>query len=243
MKIYLYMIILGLASMINACHSRTDVSEIPSRSIVVTMVIDLTEQMYRPTAQKILHLFDFKGNADAEATFRLRYITDKRINPGIDYHLRTTADMAKDNKAQDPQFRNKNIKAFYTAVENAFQNAPGFQDSLAPLQNSECFWSISKELQELSKNKNATRYLLIASDLRELSVIHDSYSFASYSSKQIAEIFERTNLLPASLVGITVVFLFQPKDRKQDQAFGILVEAYRMLLEPKGCTVKVQANL
>jgi hypothetical protein len=77
----------------------------------------------------------------------------------------------------------------------------------------------------------------------EKSDLLDCYTANLSNVKPIAKQLDQANLLPQNLAGITVIFLFNPKDRSEDQKFSFIAEAYKVLLQAKGVEIKIQANL
>jgi hypothetical protein len=58
----------------------------------------------------------------------------------------------------------------------------------------------------------------------------------------IKGVFEKEEPLP-NLSGITVYFIFQPKDTVQDYQFKVMSQMYKSILEEKGAIVNIKANL
>ena len=151
--------------------------------------------------------------------------------------------MEKENSEDDPQFRNRNVAAFYTTVRRAMNDFYSQTDTNQSLSNSECYRAIAGELTFLAESKADERILIIASDLMEKSDLMDCYTANLTNSKQIASTLDQANLLPQNLTGITIILFFNPRDRKEDQTFSLMAEAYKILLQSKGAEIKVQANL
>ncbi|MEK7585796.1 MAG: hypothetical protein AAB477_00985 [Patescibacteria group bacterium] len=213
-------------------------------TIAVSVILDVTDpRSYWPGPDQLLQLFHFKQTPEAEGLFRLRTISDKRLTPIISYRLADAQSMEKENRDDDPQFRNKNVVAFYNTVRKSMNDFYSQADTTQSLSNSECYRAITDELTFLSETKSDQRTLIIASDLMEKSDLQDCYTANLSNSKAIATLFEKANLLPQNLSEITVIFLFNPRDRNEDKKFSLMVEAYKILLLSKGAEIKVQANL
>jgi hypothetical protein len=58
----------------------------------------------------------------------------------------------------------------------------------------------------------------------------------------LKEIFEKRKALP-SLPGIEVYFIYQPSNAIDDKDYRLVSDFYRSLLESKGATVHISANL
>jgi len=240
----IFVICLLISFFLTACGMTPKPSPEQHTSILLSGLLDVTDKRrYWPSSDQILQYFHCKRTPNAECIFRLRAITDKRLNPVITYRLADAASMEKDNQGRDEQFRERNILAFYTAVRNGTNDFYNDTDTSQSLSNSECFAAISNELSYLASCNSDEKILLVASDLMEKSDIGDFYQTPLTNARQIANQLARTNLLPENLTGVTVIFLFSPRDRKEDQAFSVISEAYKLLLQTKGAEIKIQANL
>lgn len=227
-----------------SCESPYKRQKSNQASVAVSVILDVTDtqRAYWPKGNDVLRLYHYAQNPNSEGLFRLRAISDKRLAPVISYRLADTESMGKDND-DDPQFRNKSIIAFYSTVRAAMNNFYSQTDTSKSLSNSECFRVISDELVYLSKIKSDQRILIVASDLMEKSDLMDCYSAGLSSSKTTAKIFDKFDLLPKDLTGVTVIFLFNPTDRNADKKFAFMSEVYSILLKSKNAKIKVQANL
>lgn len=231
-------------SLFTACETNQKVPGNSVTSKAVSLVLDVTDPRgYWPTPEQMLQQFNCKETPDAECVFRLRSISDKRLTPITMFHLADTKSMDKENTENDPQFRNKNITAFYAMTRKAITDFYKKTDTSQSLTNSECFATIADELAFLAKDVSDQKLLIVVSDLMEKSTIADFYTNSTSNTKLIIGQLDRANLLPQNLTGISVIFLFNPRDRKEDQAFGFIASAYKQLLESKGAEVKIQANL
>ena len=54
--------------------------------------------------------------------------------------------------------------------------------------------------------------------------------------------WEAQSKLP-TLAGITVYLIYQPKDANDDAVYHVVSNFYKQLLESKGATVRIEANL
>lgn len=235
---------LTVSSLLQACDIKTAKINKQQPATAVSVVLDITDpRAYWPTADQLLQMYQAKVEPNAEWLFRLKTISDKRLTPIITYHLADAESMEKENSESDPQFRNKNIAAFYSTVGKSLKDFYSRTDTTQSLSNSECYRAIVDELRFLAENKSDRRILIVASDLREKSDLMDSYTASLINPKAQAEKLNRVYPVPENLVGVTVVFLFNPKDRTEDQTFSLLVEIYKSLLQSTGAEIKVQANL
>jgi hypothetical protein len=241
MKTLFFIVI--VASFVASCNTKSNNGTPTQLQISRSVIIDITDPELRPTADQVLQTYHCKNNPDAGFSFRLKAISDKRLNPIITYQLATAGSMEKENSDDDPQYRNKNIEAFYITVRKAVATFYRAADTVKSLHNSECFRNIADELHYLAEKNMGTRNLIVASDLMENSDLLNSYTADITNAKQVASQLNKESLLPDTLAGVTVIFLFNPKDRKQDLSFNRMAEAYKLLIQQRGGEVKVQANL
>jgi hypothetical protein len=83
-------------------------------SMHITALVDITDRrIILPDAETILSLFDFKSDKDKEAYFRMTNITDKLLNPSVEERLSSGTVTEKGNQFDDPDFREKQVLAFY----------------------------------------------------------------------------------------------------------------------------------
>ncbi len=213
-------------------------------STTLSTILDVSDpRAYWPDADHLLQMYHCKETPNGECWFRLKTITDKRLTPIITYHLADAGSMEKENREDDPQFRNRNINAFYSTIHKALSDFYTHTDTTQSLSNSECFRSVVDELRFLADNKSDRRILIVASDLMEKSDILSSYLADLTNPKQLAEKLNNAYPAPQNLKGVTVIFLFDPRNRMEDQTFSLMVDVYKALLQPTGAEIKVQANL
>ena len=227
-----------------ACEVHSTASPDPHLSRAISVILDPSDQRaYWPSADKVLYRYHCKETPNAECLFRLRTISDRRLSPITTYRLADAESMEKQNTGDDPQFRENTIDAFYRMVRKSLNTFYTRLDSLQPIKYSECFRTITDELAFLAKNKSNYRELIIPSDLMEKSDLFNCYTSPLTNTQEIADRFEKTNLLPQNLKGITVTFLFNPRNRKEDEAFSEMIDVYKLLLQSKGADINVKANL
>jgi hypothetical protein len=240
-----YAILITIALLtLSACEQRTnDSSNLPA-TILVSAISDLTDpHVLRLQSGPLLRHFTCEMNPDAAFHFRLLRITDKMMNPIKTVTLPSSNMTEQHNRVGDPQSRKKAIISFYHHVTNEVDQLRKIEDSIKFLTHSEVFRTIAGELRYLVEHEADRKTLFVASDCRERSTLLDVYKETPKSDSLITGIFEGTHLLPDTLRGITVYFLFSPNDRKEDQMFALIVSAYRLLLEPRGATIHIQAQL
>jgi hypothetical protein len=239
--------LISLLTLVLACNQKPispHGSNAGPGSTTVSLVIDVTDpRSYLPPPDAVLAQYQCKQNPDAECIFRLRAITDMRLSAIQSLRLPDALSGDFKNKDDDSQFRARGILAFYNSVRSMLHKLYAQFDSIRTLKNSECFRIIANELSFLSQSKSTRRILLVASDLLEKSDLLDSYREDISNSQKVAHKLDSAGLLPRSLTGISVVFVFSPRNRLEDQQFYALSEAYKALMEQKGAKVSIQANL
>jgi hypothetical protein len=226
-----------------ACSTNKDASDITPGSLTVSALFDITEPLQcRLTADQLLEQFHCEKYPKASFSFRLSSISDKIQNECIKFNIagaepsRFSLDIVKD------QERSEAILKFYGAVRKGVSEFYARNDTSKSLDRSVCSQVILNELQYLAENKNDQTTLVIASDLRENSDLN-TYTLDSINPKKIAEWLESINPNVPSLKDITVLFVFTSKNQEEDRAFYAIVQGYKVFLESKGATVKIQANL
>jgi ribosomal protein S20 len=213
-------------------------------SVTVSCLFDITDpKLFWPQTDQLLQLFNVKENPLADFSFRMKAITDKQVNPLLKYHLADANSTNEKNNQHDPQNRNRNILTFYSTVRTAVTNFYNQIDTSHSMQNSECFRAINDELSFLSGIISDKKILTVFSDLMEKSDLLNSYIEDISDSKRIATKLDSIQPRLKNLTGIKIIFVFNPHNRKEDRAFVSMAEAYKILLQKKGASVSIQANL
>jgi len=229
---------------IMSCGENTNTNTDQPSTTAVSVLLDVTDpRAYWPSLTDIQSLFHCKETPNAECLFRLRIITDKKLAPVIKYRLADAQSLEKDNTEDDPQFRDKSIETFYRMIQKGMKDFYSSNDTTHSAANSECFRVIADELSTLSSIQHGERILVVVSDLLEKSDLADFYGKSSRDLRAIVERLDKTRLLPNDLSNVRIIFLFNPHNRKEDQAFSFSSEVYQQLLQSKHAIVKVQANL
>jgi hypothetical protein len=245
MKKIMSVLILLCAILFEACQEKKNQVR---HSVSIVIIGDITDyHSLLPTAEPILKLYDFESDKNTEAFFRICPITDKHLNPAVEYHLSEGSVTEKDNEHDDPYYREKNVVSFYELIKKAITDFGAGSHLDSSLEYSECFSTIARELQ-LMKSKDSERNCLIPfSDLQENSSLFNCYTPANQQllleePNKVVDIFKATHLLPDNLKNVQVIFVYQPATREEDLKFNAMLDIYRKLLEPRGATVTVQAN-
>lgn len=227
-----------------ACQEQNSLSH----STQVSVITDCTDpHALLPVAEPLLGLYEFEKDKDREARFRICSVTDKQLNPASEVHLPDAETTDRNNSLDEPYYREKHILAFYDDIRKMLSHFTTVPSSDSSLKHSEIFYSVAHELQLLEKSQADRRILLVFSDLQENSLVFNSYSIAGREQLRkrpmdIVNIFRDTQLLPDSLTGITIFFVFQPKSRDEDQVYGAMTGVYTRLLEERGAKITIQAT-
>ena len=212
----------------------------------ITVIRDVTDpHLLSPDANSILGLFDLSENKDQGVNFRYREISDKILAPSVDLQLPDELVTAKQNRRNEPFYRDKVILNFYDTIRKTL-GARNTNDS-SFLGHSECFTTICDELKRLAKSKSSNRVLIVFSNLFENSTLLSVYKkkvnqLDAMNPEVIAKQFDKTHLLPENLNGIKVFFVFEPATRAEDAEYLKMAGVYKQLLESKGATVNIEAN-
>jgi len=237
--------IMGLLCLLASCSKQHSEAVAPATDI--TVITDLTDTFaVYPQAEPILALYGFDNNAERAASFRQVLLTDKKLNPIEDIALESGKVSESHNTNDDVEYREQIIYAFQDAVRKAINDFKK-RYAVRPLGHSECFATISSELNRLAASTASQRTLLVFSDLQENEEDFSCYSEASQqllreNPSKVARKLLRRCPLPESLVGITVYFIYDPPDRDADTRFGNMVALYQRLLKARGARVVIQAD-
>ena len=244
MKTFPIYVLLFVSAVFNSCNKN---KKHPPDTVNITALLDITDPMaIFPDAESLLSIYDFPKDKNKEAFFRLTTTTDKLLNPAIELHLPPAETTKKDNQFEDPDFREKEVLAFYEEVRKSIAsfNTQKLEDTT--LEHSECFRSIAGELTLMKEHKTGKCLLAVYSDLAEnsdLDIVYGSglQQLLKHPDTTLKR-FETTGLLPNDLSGFTVLFIYQPKDREDDQRFNTMVRLYQKMLSKRGATVIVSAD-
>lgn len=225
-----------------SCNFTNEKHTTLNSSGIVSVITDISDQhLLRPVANPLLQLYGCNDNPDIQCTFRIRTISDKMLTPITSYRLPDGETTEKQNKDDDPQFRQKNILAFYKHVNQIVNEFNKPIDSSKSLNNSECLQTIGNELNELATDSSKLKYLVIFSDLKENGELYSVYS-SGVIPAEIEKVILKSRIFPKRLENITVIFVFKPKDRIQDKEYNKIVSVYKKIIELRGGKVFVQAK-
>lgn len=245
MKTYqIYMILLVIMAY-SACNEKQEYLPV---SINITAMVDITDpNNVLPDAESLLSIYDFQNYKNKEAFFRLTTTTDKLLNPAIEIHLAAAEKTEKENQFEDPDFREKEVLAFYESVRSSIASFNIQKRHDSSLGHSECFRTIASELSRMKERKTSKYLLAVYSDLSENSDLYNIYKPVDLQQvfkypDTVIKRFEETKLLPNDLSGFTVLFIYQSKNREDDKRFNAMAGLFKKLLFARKATVLISAD-
>ncbi len=206
----------------------------------IVVLRDVTEKsIAKPNADEILSLFDLQNNQWNGSNFSFGNITDVSYNP-INEAKINIQNQWLSNELE----REKEIKNFKNRATKIIENSN--KDTIGK-RNSSIYLPLVRKLNQLSRSNSQKRVLIIYSDLME------NTKELSFYNKQTIKILKtkpesiQTQLEQMQqiqdLKGIEIHFVFQPVNPESDSDFKIASEFYKTILQNKGATVTISANL
>lgn len=211
----------------------------------ITAVIDITDPQKLklwPKAEPILRLYNCATSPEQACMFNIEVITDVSINKTYRAYLPPESETDKFNTADDIQFRDKCIIRFYDSTKRLLTRFYNETDTTKERGYSECWATIARSLQHLGSITATTKFLIIYSDLAENSGVTVYKKGKNLASKTIKDKLEEKQPVPHNIKGISVIIVYQPVDRSDDARFQLMLQIYRLLLEPHGVRVIHQAT-
>lgn len=228
-----------------SCHKRKD-HIIKSTKVVV--IQDLTDSfLLQPQPAPVLALFDFAHDKDQEAALDLTYITDRQLNPVQSVHLNNAEVSEENNREDDVHFRDKLIQNFYSKTTQLFATGlPRFRTT-SSLDHSEVFCTVISQARKLAASHYQKKVLIVFSDLQENATNFNAYSEENGARlndrpEEIARLLASRCNPPGNLKGLTIVFVFQPKNREEDSRYLAMAQVYQLALENREASILFQAN-
>ena len=236
MKKVLIILIIFLASIATGFY--TYKSPITTEMSILRDITDI--HAAQPDTNEISKLFDLSGeNRWNGATFRFSNVSD------VSYNRTSETKIAAVNKWLSNEIeRSKQIKQFQNEVSQIITDSAG--DSTGK-DYSSVYLPLARELKNLSASKAQKKIFIVFSDLMQ-----NDFDVSLYDKKEfqliqknpdsLKKLFEEQEPLPA-LTGIEIYLIYQPENAEKDKQYRIISEFYKNLIEEKGATVHVQANL
>jgi hypothetical protein len=243
MKIYQTLL---LSLFIMGCNSKRSNKAFPSKQKSIAVVVDITDAKTLklfPLANPILSLYKFEEAQEQAYSFTLSVISNLKTNPTYQSYLPNDSVTEKLNKNDDVQFRKKMIRLFQDSTRKIFKRFYEENDTTKSLPFSECWSSIAENLEELSLQPAGEKYLIVFSDLQELSLTGSAYnSFKKMSVEAIGKKLISKIQVPKNLEEIELIIVYQPKDRDDDLRFTKMLKVYNHILQNRGLAIRHQAN-
>jgi len=207
----------------------------------ISVLRDITDKhLAQPKADEILSLFSLSGDAKWNgAVFRFSNLSDISYNPSSEVSVDAQSQWLSNELARD-----KAIQKFRDSVSAVLASA---QNDSVGKEHSSIYLPVANELNRLSQSTAQKRILLVYSDLMDNDVdvslyAKDQFRLLELHPDSLRQTFEQRMPLQR-LNGIEVYFIYQPIDAEQDKEFRIVSGFYKSLLESKGATVHIGANL
>lgn len=202
---------------------------------------DYTEAMLaHPNPEEIiaeLGIDDDPNNGGSVGFFDL---TDVSLN------ARTTFSLPKEpgGMQANPFTRKRAVQHFRSEI-TSFLDTAG--EKTVGKNHSSIFIPMAEALNELARDTADNRVFILYSDLYENDLdisFYNPQTLAMLRSNpdRVAEILLAKAPL-GNLSNVAVVFVYQPKDAKDDDSFRLVSGFYKTLLEQHGATVSIRANL
>ena len=175
MKKYIIMI---LALFIAGCAGTEKTEEKPKLQTTINTLVDITDARTLklwPKLNPLLRLYrsnEFPGQA---CKFSLSAISDLKTNATYQAFLPDATETEKDNIHDDIQWRSRVIKKYYGDVRNTLARFYEENDTSINRNHSEVWETIARNLEALAKEPPGKKYLVIFSDLQELSLAGNAY--------------------------------------------------------------------
>lgn len=234
--------ILALIALAAAYLMLQNFEEVRTQSKTITeipVLVDITEaHISKPKPEEILALYGLDTNRWNGAEFRFTSITD------VDYNKIEQASLPPAEKWFANEFeREKQVGQFTEAVKRIILDAE--KDSMGR-KNTSAYIPIARELNRLSKSKANRKILIAYSDLLENGMISlygkEMLDSLENHPENLWLFFEKRMPLQ-QLNGIEVFLIYQPIDNQDSERFRMVSGFYQRMLESKGATVTIGANL
>jgi hypothetical protein len=235
-----------LTLFIVGCNSKKDDESLANKQKSIAVIVDITDaktlKLY-PTVNPILSLYKFEEAQEQAYSFTLSIISNLKTNPTYQSYLPNDSVTEKLNKNDDVQFRKKMIRLFQDSTSKIFKRFYEENDTNKSLPFSECWSSIAKNLEELSLQPTGEKYLIVFSDLQELSLTGSAYnSFKKMSVEAIGKKLISEIQVPKNLEEIELIIVYQPRDRDDDLRFTKMLKVYKHILQNSGLAIRHKAN-
>lgn len=205
----------------------------------ISVMRDLTEaQIAAPDASEIMALYP--GNTWDERIWRYQSISDVSLNPATVFALAASGSRLLANSFE----RDKEAAAFEAKISTFLDTV---SSDTVGRNNSSVYIPVAIELNRLAESDADTRILVLYTDLMENTADISFYRPKTLATlktapEEIRKKFDATVEL-VDLSSVRVYIVFQPRSPAEDETFRLVSTFYKTLLESKGATVTVAANL
>lgn len=236
-----------LVSTISSCASNKDNEKAPIKQTTVAAVVDLTDATTLklwPKVKPIIALYKCSEFPDQACKFSITAISDLKTNPVYQPLLPNALETEKLNRNDDMQWRSKEIQKYYDDVTKILSRFYQANDTSKNRSHSEVWETIARSLENLAKEPDGEKYLLVFSDLQEMSLTGNAYkSFKTMTIEAIAKKLTDAHPIPKNINGIIVAVVYQPMGREDDLRFNQMYMVYKAMLEAEGVLVSNQATV
>lgn len=209
-------------------------------TIEISVLRDVTDsELAKPDINDLYTLYELDRDKWNGCKFRFSNLSDVSLNYTSEIEL-----LPEQALFSNEIERGAKLDTFRSGLESMLSKAS--EDSIGRT-HSAVYEPIASELEQLSMSKSEKRIMVVYSDLlennREFSVYRNQNPRNEKpDADAVSREFKIQHLLP-SLTGIAVYFIFQPANESEDEAFHFMSGIYQKLLEEKGATVFIKANL
>jgi len=214
----------------------------PADKTTTTAVVDISDVtddfLLKPNLQDVLVLYSFDQSKWNGADFRFSDITQ------VSFNRVQHAKIEAENEWRSNRFLRENkIKQVQKKIADILTQA---QQATAGQNNSSVYYPLAQELNRLAQIKADKKYMLIYSDLMENSNLSfykkDILKKLNENPEEVRNILE-SNIKLQSLDGITIFFLFQPNNIKEDERYKIASKFFKDFFESKGAKVEITTSV
>lgn len=206
-----------------------------------SILIDETDSTFAiPTADELYSDLGLDTNIWNGVNFTLARIEDVSYTPRSSFSLSKGGSRLASNE----YVRKGEVDGFRTRITELLDSV---RKDTSGRPNSSIGFQLANELTRLANNAADRKVLVVYSDLMEHRTglsFYDKQTFALLRSdpEKVEEQLFAGAKLP-NLNGIEVRLIYEPKNTHDDAVFHVVSEFYKALLESKGATVVISANL
>ncbi|MGF2412754.1 hypothetical protein [Ferruginibacter sp.] len=244
MKKYLLLLII---TTIAGCNGKKESQETPIKQTSVATVVDLTDAKTLklwPKVKPILGLYRSAKFPKQACKFSITAISDLKNNPLYYAFLPDAIETEKQNRNDDMQWRSRVIRGYFDDVYKLMDKFYQENDTSINRGHSEVWETMARSLENLSEEPDGEKYLLVYSDLQEMSLAGNAYkSFQTMSIEAIVKKLADAHPVPKNIKKINVVVVYQPVNREDDLRFNKIFKVYKTILEAEGASVTSQSTI